>query len=503
MDEQMKDKKAILTLNGEVRAVSPGCLLSLAIGGEMPCGGHGKCGKCRVIARGALSPISDAEKRLLPPEALARGVRLACLTYIEGDCTVETDADAPNQILAAGTAAEINLSPTFSAYGAAVDIGTTTLAARLFDRTGACIAEATRLNPQASHGADVISRIDAALGGQGGVLARALCAALDEMFVSLADAAGIAAEAIDRIVITGNTVMLHLLTETSVEPLSHAPFAVERRFGETVSAAALGLAALDAAAQVYLPPCIAAFVGADTVCALLASGLCRTSAPGVLVDIGTNGEMAISAGERLWVCSTAAGPAFEGVGISMGMRGAEGAIDAVTLVNGGLAVHTIGGGRPQGICGSGLVDAVACLLDLGELDETGFMEEEPAVIAPPVVLTQQDIRALQLAKSAICAGIKSLQVGSGLSSDALTTVKIAGGFGSYLNFHSAARIGLIPAELAGKAEVIGNAALAGASMLLLDAACTAECRQLADRAQVTQLAADPVFAEAYMTGMLF
>lgn len=499
----MEEKKVILTLNGEVRAVSPGCLLSRAIGGETPCGGHGKCGKCRVIARGALSQVSDAERRLVPAEALARGVRLACLTYIEGDCVVETEDSIQSRILSAGASAEITLSPTFSAYGAAVDIGTTTLAAKLFDRSGTCIAECARLNPQAIFGADVISRIEAALRGEGEALAGEIRGALDAMFESLADSAGIAARSIDRVVITGNTVMLHLLTETSVEPLSHAPFTVERRFGETLRAAELGLAALDREAKIDLPPCIAAFVGADTVCALLASGLCRTSEPGLLVDIGTNGEMAISSGERLLVCSTAAGPAFEGVGISMGMRGADGAIDAVTLVNGGLSAHTIGGGAPRGICGSGLVDAVACLLDVEEIDETGFIEDETATVAPPVVLTQQDVRAVQLAKSAVCAGIRSLLAGAKIPADALKTAKIAGGFGSYLNFRSAARIGLIPEEIAGMAEAVGNAALSGASMLLLDAACAAECESIAARANVLELATNPVFVEEYMTGMLF
>lgn len=499
----MEIKTAKVKFNRELHEAPIGSLLSSLFSIETPCGGHARCGKCRVIARGGLSAPSDAERRLLSEDELARGIRLACLTYIEGDCEVETERVGDGVILSDGASAAITLSPIFENYGVAIDIGTTTLAAKLFDRAGICRAEAVRLNPQSRFGADVISRIEAALGGAAHEIALCIRAALDEMIVELACEAKLSPDLIDRAVITGNTVMLHLLTETSVEPLSHAPFALERGFGETFDAAELGLSSLSPDSRVYLPPCIASFVGADTTCALLASGICRTREPRLLIDIGTNGEMALLREGALTVCSTAAGPAFEGVGISMGMRGARGAIDRVTLVNGAPHAHVIGECAPSGICGSGLVDAIACLLDTEDIDETGFIEDEEISLAGNVVITQQDVRAVQLAKSAICAGIKSLLASSALSPSELAGVTLAGGFGSYLNLKNAERIGLLPDGIADKTTVAGNAALAGAIMLLLDSSCTPECEAIAKGADQLELATNPVFVEEYMQGMLF
>lgn len=499
----MSSETVKLTFDGRVMQIARGALLSSVLSVDAPCGGHGRCGKCRVIARGALSPASDTERRLLSEEDLARGVRLACLTYAEGDCEVTREESHAAKILSDGESAPITLSPVFARYGVAIDIGTTTLAARLYDRSGASRAERTRLNPQSRWGADVISRIEASLRGEGDALARAVREALDLTVAELAADAGISEREIDRAVITGNTAMLHLLTETSVEPLSRAPFEAGRLFGETLSAAELGLASLSPDTKVYLPPCISAFVGADMACALLASGICRKETASLLVDIGTNGEMALSVGDHLRVCSTAAGPAFEGVGISMGMRGADGAIDSVRLVNGSLFAHVIGGGSPIGICGSGLIDAIACLLDSEELDETGYLEDEEATVALPVVLTQADIRAVQLAKSAICAGLESLLVAESREADDVSRFYVAGGFGSYLDMKSAERIGLVPQGFAQKTTVMGNAALAGASMLLLDSSCTRECKEIASRAETLELATNPVFVEKYMQGMLF
>lgn len=499
----MEIKTVTVKFNEKAHAAPIGSLLSSLFSIETPCGGHARCGKCRVVARGGLSAPSDAERRLLSESELAQGVRLACLTYIEGDCEVESEASEDGLILSEGASAPIILSPTFENYGVAIDIGTTTLAAKLFDRAGVCRAEAVRLNPQSRFGADVISRIEAALGGAAHEIALCIRTALDEMIVELAGEAKIAIALIDRAVITGNTVMLHLLTETSVEPLSHAPFALERGFGETFGAAELGLSSLSPNSRIYLPPCIASFVGADTTCALLASGICRTHDARLLIDIGTNGEMALLRGGALTVCSTAAGPAFEGVGISMGMRGSRGAIDRVTLVNGAPHVHVIGECEPIGICGSGLVDAIACLLDTEDIDETGFIEDEEISLAGNVVITQQDVRAVQLAKSAICAGIKSLLADAAISPSELAGVTLAGGFGSYLNLKNAERIGLLPEGLADKTTVAGNAALAGAIMLLLDSSCTPECEKIAEVADQLELATNPVFVEEYMQGMLF
>ncbi|MBR7097790.1 MAG: DUF4445 domain-containing protein, partial [Clostridia bacterium] len=384
----------------------------------------------------------------------------------------------------------------------AVDIGTTTLAARLYDSKGTLLSETSRLNPQQEWGADVISRIEAALDGKQGSLATAIRVAVNDILSKLSIQASIEPTAIDSVVITGNTVMLSLLTKESVEPFSHAPFDAKRLFGETLTAEQLELSALSPNTSVYLPPCISAFVGADTTCAILATELTKQNVPTLLADIGTNGEMALWNDGKLTVCSTAAGPAFEGVGISMGMRGAEGAIDKVTVSNGTLQAHVIGDAEPKGICGSGLVDAVACMLDEEILDESGFLENEPFEIKAPVTLTQKDIRMLQLAKSAICAGLMTLMENDRLTPSDVPILSIAGGFGNYLNMESAARIGLLPKALAEHAKAVGNAALGGAVMLLLNETYRAKAEVLTKNAVTLDLSSNHTFSEFYMSGMM-
>lgn len=496
-------KQINVTVNGKHMLAVTGLALSEIISGERPCGGHGRCGKCRVIARGNLSELTETEKKLLSADELSDGVRLACLTYAIGDCELVSLSEAEKtQIVADGDMPEFEIKPIFKKYGVAIDVGTTTLAARLYDTEGNMLAGASRLNTQQEWGADVISRIEASMNGKGRELAQSVRGALDEIIRELCENVKIDAKETDSVVITGNTVMLSLLTEQSVEPFSHAPFDVKRLFGETLTADNLALLSLCSDTPVYLPPCISAFVGADTTCAILSTQLC-TRDTAMLADIGTNGEMAIWNNGRLTVCSTAAGPAFEGVGISMGMRGAVGAIDKVSFSDTELQVHIIGEGIPVGICGSGLVDAVACMLDGEIIDESGYLEDEPYIIKEPVSLTQKDIRMLQLAKSAICAGLLTLADSEGLKPHDVSALYVAGGFGNYLNIQNAAKIGLLPEGLAHKVRAVGNAALSGASMLLLNDGYRAECERMAKHAELLELSSNPVFSEYYMSGMIF
>ena len=503
MDQGKKTVK--VTVSGTEYEVPAGTLLSTLPGAPLPCGGHGKCGKCKVRVSGNVSPVSATEREKLTNEELQNGIRLACRAKATGNCSAEflTAQSGKNKILTDALSTEGNLAPAFQRYGAAVDIGTTTLAAQLYDSQGRLLATRGRMNPQSVWGADVISRIEAALKGNGAALAASVCGAIDDLLRGLAADAKIAPEAIDGLVLTGNTAMLHLCTKTSPEPLSRAPFQAKRLFGETVRRDDLGLHNASPEAEIYFPPCIAAFVGADTVCALLATRLCASPRTALLADIGTNGEMGLWHDQKLTVCSTAAGPAFEGVGISTGMSGAPGAVDRVTVSDGRLSAHVIGEEEPRGICGSGLIDAVACLLETGELDETGFLEDAPALIAPPVSLTQSDIRMVQLAKSAVCAGINTLLHEAGIGTDQVTVFEIAGGFGSYLNVKNAGKIGLFPAALVDKVHVAGNAALAGAAMLLLDKTLRPRAAQLAKNTVAVDLATNPVFINAYTAGMLF
>ena len=480
--------------------------------GHMPCGGHGKCGKCRVTVTGEVSDPTEDEKRALTPEELAGGIRLSCRVTVLGDCAVTTTEQGRGQIVTHGafpaSMSGKTFDPAWSGYGVAIDIGTTTLAARLYDREGKLLSETSRLNPQSAWGADVISRMEAAMAGNAGKIAQITRRALDGMLTELTNAASVKTADIGSVVITGNTVMLHLLTETNVEPLTHAPFAAERLFGEVLTAKELGLTALSSDAPVYLPPCIAAFIGADTVTATLASDLCEIPETALLCDIGTNGEMVLWHEGTLYACSTAAGPAFEGAGISMGMSGRIGAIDRVWVRRsangtGEIEAHVIGEGDPVGLCGSGLVDAVAALLDTELLDETGYLEDDPVEIAEPVTIIQEDIRAVQLAKSAIHAGMRTLIHTARLDPDEVATLYIAGGFGSYLDVTNAGKIGLLPEELTDRVTVLGNAALTGAAMLLLCEDLRAVCERLARETRVVELATNPVFVSEYMERMMF
>ncbi len=492
----------VVTVNGAAVTVPENAPLSQALGAgmEMPCGGQGRCGKCRVTVRGAVSEPGAAERAHLTADELAAGVRLACQARVRGDCAVTLREAGGDQIRLCGAMPPFAPRPAYRRWGAALDIGTTTLAACLYGPGGERLAQASAPNPQSRWGADVISRIGAALQGEGPALAAAVRAALDGLVREMAAQAGLPADGVDRYVVTGNTAMLYLLTGADPGCLSHAPFEADRLFGETMAAAALGL---PGAGQVYLPRCMAAFVGADITCAALAAELCARPGTRMLADIGTNGEIALWHDGRLLCCSTAAGPAFEGAGLSMGMPGRAGAVDHVTVESGALRAHVIGGAAPRGICGSGVVDALACLLETGDLDETGYLEEDPAPIAPPVCLSQKDVRMVQLAKSAVCAGMRTLLKTAGLDTGAVEELAVAGGFGSYLSVASAGRIGLLPPELTDRVRVLGNAALAGASMLLLDPAFVPAAETMAKAARAVELSTDPGFMQAYTEGMFF
>lgn len=473
---------------------------------DMPCGGQGRCGKCRVWASGRLSPPDPSERGALGEEELREGFRLACRCRILGGAQLRPAyRGAVSQICAsgAGDASGPVENPLFHTLGAAVDIGTTTLAAQLYGRSG-LLESAAAPNPQKSYGADVISRVGRAIAGDGPALVTCIRRAVSGLLEQMCRAAGRDTRELDGLVVTGNTAMLHLLTGTDPSPLAAAPFQARELFGKTVPAGELDLPC-PPDAPVYLPRCVSAFVGGDITTALLASGICGQRDSALLMDIGTNGEIALWHKGELLCCSTAAGPAFEGAGLSQGMQGAPGAIDHVSAAEGKLTVHTIGERPAVGICGSGAIDAVAALLAVDALDETGYFtgEEDEYPLAEQIRFTQQDVRQIQLAKSAIRAGTETLLHRAGVRAEDLLHAAVAGGFGSYLDLGSAAAIGLVPEELVGRCQVLGNAALAGAAMLLRRGALAGESAALARRAKTLDLAADPFFMEQYVEQMLF
>lgn len=492
---------ATVWVNGVAHEVSVGTRLSEVLSrAPHPCGGKGICGKCRVRATGALSPLSREEERHLTAFEIADDIRLSCCAVVEGDCRVTVEADSVMAVIVDGKPTAV-MTPTFVTYGVAVDVGTTTLAARLYDVAGRLLAQAGGINPQIAFGADILSRIQTA--GEGKDLTTPLQAAVNGLICRLAEEAGVHTSAIDGVVITGNTAMLCFLAGTDPTPLSYAPFALPHAFHETVTAAAIGLTSLAPNRGVYLPPCASAFIGADALCAALACGMDADDRTTLLADMGTNGELLLRHKNTLYACSTAAGPAFEGVGISCGMPAVEGAIDEVALVNGRLLSHTIGGGKAKGICGSGLVDAAACLLVTEEMDKTGYLGSVAVPLTENLSLTQEDVRALQQAKAAVGAGLQTLLHHADLTADGVEVLYVAGGFGSRLNGRNAAAIGLLPRDLATRIQPVGNAALDGASRLLLDVSAREKLTALPDDIHVIELATDLYFTEHFIKNMTF
>lgn len=473
---------------------------------EMPCGGTGRCGKCRVKVSGALSEPSDQERALLSADEIEKGIRLACCTWATGDAELFVDSKegGKSKICVEGIITPLGNDPLFKNLGVAIDIGTTTLAAALYGKNGV-LATAVASNPQKSWGADVITRIGKAMEGEAPALAHAIQEAIGSLMVDLCKQSGKTSSEIDGVVITGNTAMLHLLTETDPSPLAASPFQAKELFGKEISAGELHLPCAPDAV-VYLTRCISAFVGGDIVTAILASGIREHPETALLADIGTNGEIALWCDGKLTCCSTAAGPAFEGANLSHGMQGKDGAIDHVQACNGKLIFHTIGEKPAIGICGSGVADLLAALLELDILDETGLLDdgdEDEWPLEGSVTFTQGDIRQVQLAKSAIRSGIETLIKKAGLTESKIHNLAIAGGFGSYLSLDSAAAIGLIPSGLKTRCQILGNAALSGAAMILWNQSLRKTCREWTDQTKTIELATDPFFMDQYIENMMF
>lgn len=513
------------------------------------CDGMGLCGKCRVriiCADGCPPEPTPADRRALTPAQLADGLRLACMWRVCCDARIEIPATsriADLHILAASDATPL-AAPQHARdgrpYGIAVDIGSTTVVGALLDmRTGDTRAVAGRVNAQRAYGADVISRINHALHDGGAAeLHRALTSTLNAIISTLLDEARISAHDIGEITLTGNAVMLHSLHQAPMHSLATLPFEPAFYEARTVSAPQLGLA-LPPHANAYSFPLIGGFVGGDTVACMLATGMDEADECHMIIDIGTNGEVALGC-KRGWTATSApAGPAFEGARISCGMPGAAGAIEHVSISPDRVELDVIGEQTPRGICGTGLIDVTAALLDWHILDTSGRLlpsDELPprlpawlrARVVPhngdrafllfdpahdefidsngdpaPLYLTQRDFRELQLAKAAIAVACELLLQRAGLTYDDVAAVYLAGAFGNYLRPATARRIGLLPNLPLDKIKFIGNAASTGARLALVSLRHRARAEALAKRASHIDLAADPAFQMVYADHMFF
>jgi uncharacterized 2Fe-2S/4Fe-4S cluster protein (DUF4445 family) len=482
----------------EVAQGAPLADVLFSYGVEFPCGGRGRCRRCKVrVLAGTLaaSPVADDPRepkvRVLAGTLAAApaaddprepdGTWLACRCRAEADVTLEL-AQWETSILADDS--PFAFTPR-EGFGVAVDLGTTTLVAQLLDlRTAHVLGVRTALNPQVQHGADIMSRVEFAVHGGARKLRDLIRSEVERLIRDLAPP-----EPPRRIAIAGNTVMHHLYCGIGLEPLAHVPF----------EPSYLGLVEVDEATRFL--PCLGGFVGSDILAGLLATRMHEREELAVLMDLGTNGEIVVGNRDRLLCCSTAAGPAFEGGRISMGMRAATGAIAEVAIEDGRMRCHVLGGGAPRGICGSGLVDAVAAGLDLGLVLPNGRLAgaARQLPLDLPVVLTQQDIRELQLAKGAMAAGVEILLGRWGASPDQVDRVYLAGAFGNYLNRTSARRIGLLPF---GEEQVqpAGNTSLLGAKLALFE---DGDFAQLRNRVEHVPLGADPEFQERYIEAIPF
>lgn len=406
---------------------------------------------------------------------------------------------------------------------AAFDIGTTTVAGYLLDgRTGEQLATASALNVQTEYGADVIMRANYSLEHGAEELSACIRVLLKKLIRTLCKEAGKEPEDIYQVSVVGNTCMHHLFLGIVPDSLVHAPYNPAISHGLTFPAEKFRLG-IHPGGQLIALPVIAGFVGADTVACLLAVNLEEEKKMTLMIDIGTNGEIVLGNSKRRIACSTAAGPAFEGAKIACGMRGAEGAVEHAHLEEGRLVCKVIGGGKPTGICGSGLIDIIAGLLEAGVIDETGRLMEGPRVVqiddntktayllagpsesgnGKPVYLSQKDIREVQLAKGAIAAGIALLAEQMGITLEQIEQVYIAGAFGNYMDPAGACRIGMLPGILKDRIIPVGNAAGEGAKLALLNNEELERAERLARHTEFLELAALPEFQDEFVDQLEF
>jgi len=418
-----------------------------------PCGGKGTCGKCRVIITGEGEVISckyypDKDIEVILPREDEANILVHQTEYLE---------DLPFKISNSG-----NLSSV--PYGIAIDIGTTTVVLYFLNLlTGQIEKISSLLNPQKLYGADVITRISYCQEHENGLseLQKSIVGVINDELNNFRIKNKINTGNFEKIIIVGNTTMLHIILGEDPLSIALAPFRPKFTDKQIRKGHLTGLN-INANAEVITLPCISAFVGADIVAGLAV--LKVTAKNYLFLDIGTNGEMALITGEKILTCATAAGPAFEGANLSCGMGAVYGAISVFSNPE---KYQVIGNSDPLGICGSGIVDIVVYLLENELIDETGLLKETFIINHEKgILVTQQDIREIQLAKSAIFSGIKILLNKAELFMSDIDALYLAGGFGNYINIISAIQIGLLPYELRDKIYPVGNSAGIGALQYL-------------------------------------
>ncbi|OPX43991.1 phenol hydroxylase P5 protein [Ruminiclostridium hungatei] len=510
---------------------------------ESPCNGVGTCGKCKVrLDKESLNNVVAGGKHHLAKAEEEQGYVLSCEAKIYGNISVEATSNQRNstlKILSKGQSFDISIKPLIKkeffntenytkvfagdkelgveygdtrekCYGAVVDIGTTTLVAAVVNlKDGSEIGTASALNPQAVHAQDVLSRIKFSSEADGlYIMYSEVVREINSLIKEIVDSKGISNKNIYEVVFSGNTCMAHLVTNTNPQSLGKYPYTPEINGAVYLNAREhkIGISPIGI---IYVPPIISAYVGADITSGVLASQLHEKKGITLFVDIGTNGEMVIAFDGNLSATSTAAGPAFEGMNITHGMRAGQGAIEFFEIDEpGGISTKVIGNTKASGICGSGLLDVVGELVAHGVINKNGkFVEPEASdlqsalkerlvkqegkwifKITDKVFLSQKDVRQVQLAKGAVRAGIEFLLESKGVKAGDVDKVLIAGSFGYHLRAKSLINIGLLPKEFDGKIEFMGNTSKSGGQAFLLNKTYRDQLEKIVKQVEVLELA---------------
>ena len=486
------------------------CMLEQGAFVDNPCAGKGICGKCKVrVCKGNISDMTAEERNWLNEKEIAQNVRLACMTEAYGEILIEgMRGEREYQGMTFG------VTPAFEqeykeCLGLAVDIGTTTVALSLVDRrNGEVLASTTAINAQKKFGLDVLTRIsheyekpDTGIKD----LQEAIVGVLNDCILEVTKAANVNQQDICDICIAANCTMTHMFLGVDARGIGRAPYKPQFLSAQALLAKDVGLNC-NAHAKVYCLPHVSAYIGSDIVAGAYVCEMQKKAGNVLFIDIGTNGELVLASKGRLYCCSCAAGPALEGMNITAGMRATVGAIEDIRIQEGRTVLSVIGNVQAEGICGSGILAAVKELLRAGIIKKSGAFEKAygKAFILqeePEILVTQGDVRQVQLAKGAILSGILTLLKTADLTAEELGTVIIAGQFGAHLPEDSLIGIGLLPLCVRERLQYVGNSAHTGAYMTLMSERVKKEMEALAKEMEYIELSGTEDYEKLFIKCM--
>ena len=505
-------------------------LLDAGIFVDNACSGKGICGKCKVkVLNGSLSEASETEKKVLKEQELADGIRLSCLAEVTGDVEIALlQKERKHKVLTGGYIPEFQRDVYESGYGVAIDIGTTTVVTALIDlQTGKEIANASMINAQKHFGLDVLTRItyeyeNPETGAR--ELQEAIVKSINAMLGEVCQEAGVDRRDIREIDVAANCTMMHMLLGVDARSIGRAPYKPEFLSAQTLPAKEIGIEAGENTI-LYCLPQVSAYIGADIVAGAYVCEMQNAKGNVLFIDIGTNGEIVLASKGKLLCCSCAAGPALEGMNISSGMRATEGAVEDVEISEKGISLKVIGDQTPVGICGSGILAVLRELLKSGIVKKTGVFVKKDKLEEtdyrysmirmngtkrefilkeePELLITQGDVRQVQLAKGAILSGFTALCKKAGIQMEELDKVMIAGQFGAHLPADSLTGTGILPKVVEDKLVYVGNSSKTGAYMTLMSEKIKREMEELAEKMEYMELAETENYERIFTECMIF